>query len=209
MLHHGHKMEKTDENTSEFLERQKILAPIHQRIINIFTNWIQLKIEQHGRLRVLDVGTGFGRTLKFLASFEEINEITTIDPSAEVLHEISAVLAQEYPLANISYRTAVAEELPFSTDSFEVAVAGQSLHHFKNPAKALHEIIRVVRAGGWLMLADWRKHATFFDKTHRDSFIEPGALEEILAEFHPSPTIIASVVEDDWYAFLIVKAFSS
>lgn len=47
-----------------------------------------------------------------------------------------------------------AEKLPFDDNSFDYVIAKDSLHHFKDPVKALLEINRVLKFGGSLLVSE-------------------------------------------------------
>jgi SAM-dependent methyltransferase len=47
-----------------------------------------------------------------------------------------------------------AEQLPFEANSFDYVIAKDSLHHFKDPVKALLEINRVLKSGGSLLMSE-------------------------------------------------------
>lgn len=57
-------------------------------------------------------------------------------------------------LANVAFAYGEAGALPLRQASLHLAACGYSLHHFSDPARALSELARAVRAGGSVALAD-------------------------------------------------------
>ena len=57
-------------------------------------------------------------------------------------------------LDNIDFSVGNATALDFDEDSFDGAVNRFSLHHIPVPRRVLEEMARVVRPGGWIVLAD-------------------------------------------------------
>jgi SAM-dependent methyltransferase len=56
---------------------------------------------------------------------------------------------------------AAAEALPFGPDTFDDVVCGLSLSHFTEPERALHEVLRVLRAHGHLVSSAWGADSSF------------------------------------------------
>jgi len=48
-----------------------------------------------------------------------------------------------------------ADRLPFDDASFDVVVSNSMFHYISQPASALREMRRVLRAGGTLVITDW------------------------------------------------------
>jgi SAM-dependent methyltransferase len=57
-------------------------------------------------------------------------------------------------LANVSFRTADAEALPFSDGVFDLAVCRFAFHHFEHPAQVLDEMCRVCHSGATIAVED-------------------------------------------------------
>jgi ubiquinone/menaquinone biosynthesis C-methylase UbiE len=78
--------------------------------------------------------------------------------------------------AQACFAAASAQALPFHTDSFDIVFCTAAFHHFPAPLEALHELKRVLRAGGTLLLADSCRDqslgANVWDRLHR--WFEPG-----------------------------------
>lgn len=126
---------------------------------------------------LLDIGGGFGRlTPEYALLFQTC---VLLDPSAKLLSQAEK-LFQKYP--NLKIKKGWAEKLPFKKESFEVAMLVRTLHHLATPEKAIAEISRILRPGGYLILefanelhgknwlrAFWRKDFNFFTRHTRQN----------------------------------------
>lgn len=100
--------------------------------------------------QVLDVACGTGvlaRTAR--ARVGPGGGITGVDLNDGML----AVAARQDPA--VSWQRAPAEDLPFESESFDVAVSQFGLMFFTDQAEAMSEMHRVVRAGGRITVAVW------------------------------------------------------
>ena len=97
--------------------------------------------------RVLDIGCGNGRLLKFL-----ITNYDGVDQSEELIK----IAYKNYPNAN--FQVADVFHLPFEDASFDVVAGIAFLHHIPSREfrlKVLKEIHRVLKIGGILFLTNW------------------------------------------------------
>lgn len=92
--------------------------------------------------RVLDIGCGGGFTANHLA--REGHRVTGIDLSPGSL----AVARRHDATGGVCYLRADALALPFPDASFDAACAMDFLEHTEDPARAVREAARVLRAGG-------------------------------------------------------------
>lgn len=106
-------------------------------------------------LRILDVGTGVG-LLALLLGEEGAREVIGIDISPVMLESAEYLrLTRTTPSAHrVSFRMAPAQALPFSDESFDAVVCRLVLHHTAKPERILHELMRILKIGGILILAD-------------------------------------------------------
>jgi ubiquinone/menaquinone biosynthesis C-methylase UbiE len=100
---------------------------------------------------VLDVAVVGGHTT--LAFARGAAEVIGIDLT-EAMLEAAQGLAEAQGIANISFRAADAEHLPFPDASFDVVTCRYAAHHFPHPAVAAREWARVLKPGGQLLLVD-------------------------------------------------------
>lgn len=104
---------------------------------------------------VLDVGSGPGELAIRLARRLRTGQVIGIDPSAAMIEVAASRAAQLGPTpVAVHFVRAVAEQLPFPSDSFDLVVSTAALHHFRDPGRALNEAWRVLRPGGRLLLYD-------------------------------------------------------
>lgn len=94
--------------------------------------------------RVLDLGCG-GMTLSMYMSRFSNFEIIGVDLVFELLSKLSRKRTPDVPLVNGDI-----EFLPFSSNSFDIIIHNQVLHHFHSQKLALAEIKRVLQPNGFL-----------------------------------------------------------
>jgi ubiquinone/menaquinone biosynthesis C-methylase UbiE len=110
--------------------------------------------------RILDVGTGYGTSLTFLARrFGRHSRIWSVDASQAIVREMKRIMSKNDYSQKVIIKQATAEQLPFKRDQFELVVSLFSLHHLSNPHRGLIEMNRVLSRGGKLIIADWRPSA--------------------------------------------------
>lgn len=120
---------------------------------------------------LLDAGTGTGRMLELMAS--HARRVVGVDVSPEMLAIARDKLLRE-SLPNCQVRLGDTYRLPFEGGGahagFDVVTFHQVLHYLDDPAAAVAEAARVMRAGGRLLIADFAPHALEFlreDYAHR------------------------------------------
>lgn len=96
--------------------------------------------------RYLDVGAGTGRAAMQLAAEYGV-DVVALDRSARM-----ARLTASRGLPHVVM--ADAHHLPFAAGAFDGVSADRVLQHLDDPEAALDELVRVLRAGGRLVLAD-------------------------------------------------------
>jgi ubiquinone/menaquinone biosynthesis C-methylase UbiE len=130
------------------------------------------------KIKVLDVGCGSGK-LSIYLSEKTGCDVTGIDTVQENIEKaIKNAIS-----GKVEFEVQSAEEMAFVNDTFDVVVSLKALHEIPNPAKALGELNRVLKARGRILLIDWvggvaqtRSHA------HAKKYFTPKGLEEVLSE---------------------------
>jgi ubiquinone/menaquinone biosynthesis C-methylase UbiE len=125
--------------------------------------------------RVLDVGCGVGQPAMRIARRTGAH-VTGIAVSRDQIARATA-LAEGAGLGDrVEFRHADAMELPFPDNSFDAAIAIESIFHMPDRGQVLAEIRRVLRPGGRLVLTD------FFERGPIPAEKQP-AVDRLLRDF--------------------------
>ena len=130
-----------------------------------FVVWSELldELKLRGSERILDLGCGRGAVLLLAAERLTTGTAVGVDlwrrkdqsgnsPEATRRNAIAEGVANRVEL-----HTADMTALPFEADSFDIVVSSIAIHNIKGPAsreQAIDEAVRVLRAGGRLLIAD-------------------------------------------------------
>lgn len=113
----------------------------------VFLAWFDVPTN----LRWLDVGCGNGAFTEVLMARCAPSEVIAIDPS-----ESQLAFGRTRPGALAAdFRIGDAQALPFGDDRFDVAAMALVLTFLSDPHKAVSEMARVVRPGGWVGTYMW------------------------------------------------------
>lgn len=111
-----------------------------------------LKGRFDGCRRMIDIGVGGGRNIHYF--LQNGYEVYGIDPQAQAIENakhLAAVLAPELSADN--FVVAIAEDLPFPDDYFDLSVCSAVFHFAKSDAHfdaMLRSVWRTIRPGGYL-----------------------------------------------------------
>jgi ubiquinone/menaquinone biosynthesis C-methylase UbiE len=125
--------------------QRRLFDRVHSKVLALAGSMI----EHSQPVTILDVGCGTGRLLRKAQTFWPQAHVIGVD-AAEGMIDIAR---RELP-EGIFY-TGVAENLPLAEASVDVAVSTISFHHWHNQEEGLREIARVLRPGGYFLLADF------------------------------------------------------
>ena len=153
-------------NASEWGRIRSLYAPEREVEAAIVKHLAAETIQQ-----LLDAGTGTGRMLELLAPHAK--RAVGVDVSQEML-TIARDKLMRGNLAHCQVRLADTYRLPFDSGGalagFDAVVFHQVLHYLDDPAAAVLEAARVMRAGGRMLIADFAPHELEFlrdDFAHR------------------------------------------
>lgn len=101
--------------------------------------------------RIIELGCGNARTARQLLQRWPACQVTGLEVDA-VQHERNLSNPQE----GLQFVAAGAQDIPFASASFDIAVMLKSLHHVPMPLmdQALAEVARVVKRGGFLYVSE-------------------------------------------------------
>ena len=112
--------------------------------------WVAKQLPLVPASRVLDVGCGPGWFWASIAAMvPEKLDLTLLDLSPGMVRE-AVDRCEALPFGSVRGREADAANLPFEDGAFDGAIAMHMLYHLKDPAKAIAEMHRVLKPGGFL-----------------------------------------------------------
>ena len=137
--------------------------------------------------RVLDVGCGTG-TLAIAAKKHvgASGTVTGVDPAAEMVER--AIQKAARARADVAFRTAAAEELPFANGTFDVVLSSMMLHHLPKETRraGVAEMRRVLKPGGRLLAIDFGRPSSakrgFLAHIHGHGGVDPSALIALVSD---------------------------
>jgi SAM-dependent methyltransferase len=112
------------------------------RVFTTDASWLFESLALDGRELLLDVAAGTGHAARELA------------PRVRAAIALDATPAAQRGIENVVFMRGDASALPFLDGAFDLAVTRFALHHVEHPHDALAEIVRCVRPGGRIGVAD-------------------------------------------------------
>ena len=136
------------ENCSE-LERWP--SYYHRRALEM-QSYVDLMPETKD-MRILELGCGIGYQSAMLAKISKSVVASDLPNESVADHapgmDVAAQLHKQLAINNVTLIPCSAEELPFEDDSMEMVFSSHVLEHIPNQQKALNEIYRVLKPGGY------------------------------------------------------------
>jgi 2-amino-4-hydroxy-6-hydroxymethyldihydropteridine diphosphokinase len=106
--------------------------------------------------RLLEVGSGTGVLCRLIAPrLLPGGSITGMDISPEFARHAQRYAAEAGLADAITFETGNAESLPYTDGAFDGSFASRMLLHAIDPELIVHQLARVVRPGGRVVLMDW------------------------------------------------------
>jgi len=172
------------------LDHFGLLAPIYDRVIRPpDVERLCHLLELPAPVRMLDAGGGTGRVSLQLRSL--VGELVVSDLSLPMLK-------QARTKGSLRPVQAHAESLPFLDESFDRVLAVDALHHFCDQRDAVRDLLRVLKAGGLLVIEEpdlsrfTVKLMSLAEKVAlmRSHFHHPGEIKEMIAAHGLSARIV-------------------
>ena len=111
------------------------------------------KISLTGRERIVDIGCGDGGDCELF--LKNINEAVAIDVEFNSNWRKNKKKGIEFSVADVC-------NLPFRDKSFDLVFEKDVLHHVKNNVKALEEILRITKTGGYIICVEANRYNPIF-----------------------------------------------
>lgn len=134
-------MSRSDELFTDGAAYEQLMGRWSRRVGDVFVQWVGAPANLHW----LDIGCGTGVFTEQVIRDCAPAAVTGIDPSPEQL----AFAERRAGLGRAEFRVGDAQDLPFADDSFDIAVMALVVHFIPDPGKAVAEMARVLRRGGW------------------------------------------------------------
>jgi ubiquinone/menaquinone biosynthesis C-methylase UbiE len=134
-------MSRNEELFTDGAAYERLMGRWSRRVGDIFVEWIEAPRNR----RWLDIGCGTGVFTEQIVRACAPAAVIGIDLSAEQL----AFAEQRAGPGTAEFRVADAQSLPFADDIFDMAVMALVIHFIPDPRKAVAEMCRVLRSGGW------------------------------------------------------------
>ena len=163
-VHKGKDMKATSSELSPRIVRER--GRVHDQALR----YLAVSVKGCQPKRILDVGTGYGTNLRFMANrFGGHSRIWSIDASPWVVREMKRKMRDHRFSEHVIIKKADAEHSSLKSAYFDLVVSLFSLHHLSNPKRGLSEMERVLSPGGKLIIADWTPAAGRRLKLHGQS----------------------------------------
>lgn len=114
--------------------------------------WVIDLLEVQPNDRILEVGFGPGVGIELLAKSAPEGYVAGVDPSKEMVDQAIARNAKAINSGLVDLRSGSAESLPFEDNTFNKALAINSMQVWRDAAAGLREIRRVMTPGGRMAL---------------------------------------------------------
>ena len=130
--------------------------------------------------RILDVGCGIGGSSRILAKYYGFN-VTGITISPAQVKRARELTPFEL---NCNFQVMDALDLKFEDGTFDAVWSVEAGAHMNNKTKFADEMLRTLRPGGYLALADWNSRDL---RAYPPSFFENLVLNQLLEQWvHPN-----------------------
>ena len=103
--------------------------------------------------RILDIGMGDCGCMSFFLA-ERGSHVIGIDRSPNAVHKSRHNAKRKKFKGSFQAKLANAEHLPFEDGEFDAVSSYHSMHHLNDARKAIKEMFRVCKPGGFVLVAD-------------------------------------------------------
>jgi ubiquinone/menaquinone biosynthesis C-methylase UbiE len=114
--------------------------------------WVTDLLDIRPNDNVLEVGFGPGVIIQRLSKLASAGRVAGIDPSREMVAQASARNATAIQSGLVDLRRGSVVRLPFDDNSFDKALAINSMQVWPNPSAGLREMERVMKSGARVAL---------------------------------------------------------
>ena len=106
-------------------------------------------------LDVADLGAGEGLLSELLA--RRCRKVIAVDNSEKMV-TFGAAKAKKNHLKNLEFRLGDLQDPPIESESVDLVILSQALHHAEDPGRAIEGAYRILRPGGQIVVLDLAQH---------------------------------------------------
>jgi len=158
-MKHGHRMkrharQRFDAWANSYdrsLLNRFLFKPAYLAFLEELYAWRQDRTEP---IDLLDVGCGTGTFEAMLARTKLPVRVVGLDYAEPMCRVASDKTQQEGVSKRVAFVNGDSEHLPFDDGSFDVITCANSFHHYPHQQIVIHDMKRVLRPGGRLLLID-------------------------------------------------------
>jgi ubiquinone/menaquinone biosynthesis C-methylase UbiE len=131
------------------IEKRFVNRPSHTRAVNARARQLLSHVDYRAGWRYLDVGCGVGTAAREIAGTNNL-DVTGIDVDPKQVEVARTGPARP----NLHFQIMDATRLDFRDGEFDIVAASMVTHHIPNWERAVAEMVRVLRRGGYLIYSD-------------------------------------------------------
>lgn len=150
-------------------------------------NHLAAEIELENK-QILEVGSGRGGGASMIKKYHKPEKLVGLDFSGASVKLCNRNLS----ISGLAFIEGDAENMPFSAGSFDVVINVESSHCYYSMNSFLNEVIKVLKSGGHLLFADFRKP---HEIEELERLISASGLE-VLKKRDITPNVVKALDED-------------
>lgn len=144
------------------MEPKEFFWPV-SAVYSFITKWMlpaysyiarQTEINQNHKI-LLDISGGDGRlAIEFAQRYPFLEKIISADISSDMTKRAAKNIQEKHLEHKISAEIQDVHNLTYTDNFFDFIVSFGALHHWRNPGKALMELVRILKPKGFLTIYD-------------------------------------------------------
>lgn len=131
---------------SKKYDRSLLQFLMFRRSHNMFISNI---IRDSRKISILDVGCGTGEFTMKLKGYKKDADIHGLDIAPHMINIAKSKFGNE-----INFRVGDVEKMPYEDNYFDYLTCSHSFHHYPHKKKAVHEMFRILKPKGKIMIID-------------------------------------------------------
>jgi ubiquinone/menaquinone biosynthesis C-methylase UbiE len=143
-----------DQSAQQYLEMQKKMAQFYLKgVLRILRDQ-----KKHGKFLEIGPGPGY-QTVEIMKRFPD-SEITAVEPSSDMINVATAYSQSQGVRNRLKFVEGAVEDngLIQGLGTFDLIYSTFSLHHWKEPVKAIQNLYGALKTGGKILLYDFERH---------------------------------------------------